>query len=508
MPGSDKMRAIPSESTISEHTAKIVSDIRSAACNGERIVFVSGNFNVLHPGHLRLLNFAADCGDYLVVGVNRDGTPGTMIPVHLRLEGIKAISIVNYSFILKTEPEEFVAVLRPHIVVKGKEHELNYNPEQPLVESYGGKLLFGSGEVRFTSIELLQRELHEINLSSIRKPRDYVDRHEFSFTKLASHVKKFSELKVVVIGDLIVDEHINCDPLGMSQEDPTIVVTPINCNRFVGGAGIVAAHARGLGADVSFFGVVGKDEAAAFSQRTLEEYGVIAHLVEDDSRPTTLKQRYRARSKTLLRVSHLRQHDISHELINHLIARLAPSIEVADLLIFSDFNYGCLPQPLVDSVIDHCTRHNVLMAADSQASSQVCDVTRFKGMHLITPTEYEARVSYRDATSGLVVLAENLRCKANTKYLFITLGAEGLLIHAPCSPDNGLVTDQLPSFNSAPKDVSGAGDSLLTCASMSLAVGATVWESGYLGSIAAACQVGRVGNLPLTAAEILKELSQ
>ncbi|MBN2437586.1 MAG: ADP-heptose synthase, partial [Deltaproteobacteria bacterium] len=58
-----------------------------------------------------------------------------------------------------------------------------------------------------------------------------------------------------------------------------------------------------------------------------------------------------------------------------------------------------------------------------------------------------------------------------------------------------------------PKDVSGAGDSLLTCAAMSLAVGASIWESGYLGSIAAACQVGRVGNLPLTAAEIVKELS-
>jgi bifunctional ADP-heptose synthase (sugar kinase/adenylyltransferase) len=67
--------------------------------------------------------------------------------------------------------------------------------------------------------------------------------------------------------------------------------------------------------------------------------------------------------------------------------------------------------------------------------------------------------------------------------------------------------DQLPAFNSAPKDVSGAGDSLLTCASMALAVGANVWESAYLGSLAAACQVSRVGNTPLTASELMRELT-
>ena len=67
-------------------------------------------------------------------------------------------------------------------------------------------------------------------------------------------------------------------------------------------------------------------------------------------------------------------------------------------------------------------------------------------------------------------------------------------------------TDQLPAFNTTPKDVSGAGDSLLTCASMALAAGADVWSAAYLGCIAAACQVSRVGNLPLTADELITEL--
>jgi hypothetical protein len=134
------------------------------------------------------------------------------------------------------------------VVVKGKEHANHLNPEQEVLESCGGKLLFSSGEVRFSSLDLLQRELLESNSSTIRKPHDFAERYGFEFAKLARYVRRFSTLKVVVVGDLIVDEYITCDPLGMSHEDPTIVVTPIQRDRFVGGAGIVAAHARGLGA--------------------------------------------------------------------------------------------------------------------------------------------------------------------------------------------------------------------------------------------------------------------
>ena len=69
------------------------------------------------------------------------------------------------------------------------------------------------------------------------------------------------------------------------------------------------------------------------------------------------------------------------------------------------------------------------------------------------------------------------------------------------------MTDQLPAFNKAPKDPAGAGDSLLMCSALSLAAGADIWKSAYLGSVAAACQVGRVGNSPLSAEELITELN-
>jgi rfaE bifunctional protein kinase chain/domain len=484
----------------------VVELIRARAPKGARVVFVSGNFNIVHPGHLRLLRFARECGDFLVVGVNSDQNGLALLPEEMRLDGVRSIGFVDYAFVLTVPPEQALRVLRPAIVVKGKEHEHLENLEREAVESYGGKLLFGSGEVQFSSLHLLQRELRETNFSAIAKPRDFLERHGCSLPALVEVVRRFAGLRLLVVGDLIVDEYISCEPLGMSQEDPTIVVSPIRTDRFVGGAGIVAAHARGLGASVRYFGVAGRDDTAAFARDRLGQYGVLAELVVDESRPTTLKQRYRAGGKTLLRVSQLRQHDISAELCAEMEGRIRPMLQDADLVVFSDFNYGSLPQALVDRLREQCAGRGIMMAADSQASSQLGDVSRFKGMSLLTPTEHEARLAVRDFSSGLVVLAEKLRRAAGAQQLLITLGAEGMLIHAAPQGSTQFVTDQLPAFNTAPKDVSGAGDSLLTCAAMALAVKANVWESAYLGSVAAACQVSRVGNTPLTAHELITEL--
>ena len=498
----DAQPARETEAWISQTLAEI-----AALCPpGGQIVFVSGNFNIVHPGHLRLLNFAADCGDLLVVGISGDEFGKAVLPEGLRLEGVKSTSVVDYAFTLRVLPEVFIRALKPHIVVKGKEHEQTLNAEQAAVDTYGGKLLFSSGEVRFSSFDLLQRELRETNFSPIVKPQDYPRRHVFEPRDLVPVVQSFSNLRVVVIGDLIVDEYVSCEALGMSQEDPTLVVCPLESDRFVGGAGIVAAHARGLGAKVTYFGVTGNDECAAFAARTLTKYDVACVFLTDESRPTTHKKRYRANNKTLLRVNHLRQHDIGAELIDEFYRRLIATCADVDLVIFSDFNYGMLPQPLVNRLIDYCAERGIMMVADSQASSQMGDVSRFKGMRLLTPTEHEARLAVRDNRCGLVVLADTLQRKAKADLLIITMGAEGIFIHVP-GADTPYPTDRLPAFNTAPKDVSGAGDCLLTCTSMALACGADIWRSAYLGSIAAACQVGRVGNYPLTANELITELT-
>jgi rfaE bifunctional protein kinase chain/domain len=481
-----------------------IGQVRARAGRGKSIVFVSGNFNVLHPGHLRLLKFASEVGDFLVVGVNPNSTPGVTVPDDVRLEAVLGLAIVDHALLLREPAEQFIAVLRPEMVVKGKEFESRDNPEREVVAAYGGKLIFSSGEMRFASYEILDRDYSETIFSSIRKPLDFPKRHGFTGSDLKAILPKFADLKVLVIGDLIVDDYITCDPLGMSQEDPTIVVTPIETKTFVGGAGVVSAHARALGADVTFFTVVGRDDTADYARANLSELGVKVLAIEDATRPTPRKQRFRALGKTLLRVNHLRQHAVARDISQRLLNDLEKHLENTDLLMFSDFNYGCLPQALVDEISKRAAARGIMMTADSQASSQLADISRFKGMKAITPTEREARLAVRDPASGLAILASKLQISARAENVLVTLGSEGILIHG--LEEGYYLTDRLPAFNLAPKDVAGAGDSLLTCFSLALCAGADIWQSSYLGALASACQVSRVGNSPLDIQDLLTEI--
>ena len=130
-----------------------IKSIRGKAASSARIVFVSGNFNILHPGHLRLLRFASECGDFLVVGVNEDGATNTLLSELLRLEGVQSNSWVNQAFILRDSSANFIATLQPAFVIKGKEYENSMNAEQDAVDQYGGVLLFGSGDISFSSVD-------------------------------------------------------------------------------------------------------------------------------------------------------------------------------------------------------------------------------------------------------------------------------------------------------------------------------------------------------------------
>ena len=472
-------------------------------------VLVSGNFNILHPGHLRLFRFAKEFGNSLVVAVESDRLAGVAahLPENLRLEGVQSHSLVDDAFIVDEPIANIILRLRPDVIVKGKEHEERFNPELAALQEYGGRLVFSSGETLFSSLDLIRNEFQSYDSRSISVPIDYLRRHAIKSSRLVALTSDFADLKVCVVGDLIIDEYITCEPLGMSQEDPTIVVMPVDYTRFVGGAGIVAAHAAGLGATVHFFSVTGNDASRDFALAGLAAAGVKAHLLIDENRPTTLKQRYRSKGKSLLRVSHLHQGAIPAELQTQLLTALEPVLDGADLLVFSDFNYGCLPQPFVDQLVTMAKSRGVLLAADSQSSSQVGDISRFSGMDLITPTEREARISTRNREDGLVVLAEQLRQKAVADNILLKLGEEGLLIHAGSGKCDDWLTDRVEALNSAPKDVAGAGDSLLITSAMALACGSTIWEAACLGSMAAAVQVGRVGNTPLRAEELIRELS-
>lgn len=472
----------------------------------KKTVFISGHFNVLHPGHLRLLKFAKDTGDELVVGVESNKIAGdkAYVDEKIRLNSIKSISWVDKAFILRKSVIDFIKRNKPSIIVKGKEFENQNNLENKILKQYGGKLIFSSGEKMFSSMDLLKKEFNFIDKNIIDKPTSFLRRHSIKTKKIKKILDNFSNLKICVIGDLIIDEYITCEPLGMSEEDPTLVISPIDSTKFVGGAGIVAAHASGLGAKVDFLSVASKDEVFDFAKKKLKEYKVESKILLDLSRKTSLKQRYRSQGKTLMRVSHLNQNSIQNYIQQKLFNTFKKRIKSYDLVVFSDFNYGCLPKKLVSKLIEICKKNKIKMVADCQSSSQIGDISKYNKMNLLTPTEREARVSTLNQDDGLIVLADLVQKKTHAENIILKLGEEGLIIHAQDNKKSIFNTDRVKALNNYPKDVAGAGDSLLISAAMSIASGASIWEAAYIGSISSALQVGRVGNIPLSRKDLIE----
>ena len=139
-----------------EEVAKLVN----YRAGGGRVIFVSGNFNIIHPGHLRLINFARTCGDFLVIGLFKDTEPGVVLPAEIREESLLSLEAVSeVVHLTQVELVGFLGMLKPYAVVKGKEQEKATNPEKSVLKSYGGHLIFSSGEAKFSSIDLIRKEL-------------------------------------------------------------------------------------------------------------------------------------------------------------------------------------------------------------------------------------------------------------------------------------------------------------------------------------------------------------
>jgi bifunctional ADP-heptose synthase (sugar kinase/adenylyltransferase) len=149
-------------------------------------------------------------GGRLIVGVESDRIAGNSahLPEKLRLEGLQSISLVDEAFIIDEPVANVILRLRPDIVVKGKEHELLENAELPALDSYGGRLIFSSGEAIFSSLDLIRKEFQELDFRSISIPEDYLERHKITKNRLTELLKGFYKLEVCVVGDLIVDEYI------------------------------------------------------------------------------------------------------------------------------------------------------------------------------------------------------------------------------------------------------------------------------------------------------------
>jgi bifunctional ADP-heptose synthase (sugar kinase/adenylyltransferase) len=158
---------------------------------------------------------------------------------------------------------------------------------------------------------------------------------------------------------------------------------------------------------------------------------------------------------------------------------------------------------LVSKILDEVRKRDGLFtSADSQSSSQVGSLSKFKGVDLVTPTEHEARLELRNDVDGIAVLTQQLAKDLNINSVILKLGADGVLLGGYKDGKEVISTDRIPSANRSAIDVSGAGDSLLAMSSLAMASGCKLYESAFLGSLSAGIQVSRRGNVPIRMHEV------
>ena len=157
---------------------------------------------------------------------------------------------------------------------------------------------------------------------------------------------------IMLIGDIIVDEYVATEPLGISAEAPVIVAKEIDTRKYLGGAGVIGKHLRSLGAKVKLISVIGSDIEALYVKEQLELNGISYEIEQDSERPTTYKKRYISEQNKLFRVSRLSQSSISQEIKSKIKAKARENIENADLVIISDFQYGLIDKDLGEYLIN------------------------------------------------------------------------------------------------------------------------------------------------------------
>jgi rfaE bifunctional protein kinase chain/domain len=482
---------------------KVVS-IDNFALNTDGFVLCYGHFNLTHPGHIRYLQYAKTLVGKLVVAIVSDkeldeDSFGQHFSEEERAESITNLQIVDYVVILnELTLNELIDVMKPEVLVLGKEFEKKQPKKISLAidaANKKGKVVFHAGEIHYSNSNLLYENVSNIESSNRSKLSSICKDYDITLNTLQSRLNSFSGSKLVVIGDTIVDNYVACDALGMSAEAPVLVVKELENREFIGGAAIVASHVAALGAKCHYISVTGKDECSNMVFKSLVEQGITTNLIVDLSRPTTYKTRYMVDNQKLFRVSRIKDHKISKNIEQEIIDRLTILAPDIDGIMISDFVYGVITQNILDTISNLSSQFNIKLYGDLQCSSQVGDVSKFRGFDLITPTEKESRIALSDNESGIEWIANTLMDHTNSKNMLIKLGSDGFIAYG--NTKSSLERQNFPALTVNPVDVTGAGDSLFAVMSVAISSGANLMEASIIGACMASLTVREVGNTPI-----------
>ena len=300
--------------------------------------------------------------------------------------------------------------------------------------------------------------------------------------------------RVLVVGDMVVDEHIIGHSTRLSREAPVPVIEQRGHLFVPGGAANLAYNARSLGSDVSVGGLVGDDEMGGRLRQILDEAGIhTAGLATEPSRPTSVKLRVWAGGASqrhyqqVARVDVSNREPMSEQSQQELILYLEGAIPEYGAVIISDYESGVVDAPILEYVLASAKRNGKLVIVDSHG-----DFARFGGVTAVTPNQPEAEAELgisMDDDKALESGGNELRSRLDCTHLLITLGGKGLALFSRGERMKTVEAHSAPGL----VDATGAGDTVASAFALSLLGNADPVEAAEIANAAGAVVVSRLG---------------
>ena len=325
----------------------------------------------------------------------------------------------------------------------------------------------------------------------------------YNYSTLSRIVRKFKGKKLLVIGDLLLDQFIRGEVSRISPEAPVPVVWVKDEGFMPGGACNVANNLAELGAEVSLAGVIGDDEKGRLLKDLLSSRGISSEgIISDKKRPTILKTRVIAHHQQVVRIDREQTDNVTGRQLKLIQDYVKKVVKDIDGIIIEDYGKGVVTPSLLKSIVPLARKHGKIVAVDPKENH----FSYYKNASVITPNHHEAEKavgfplkSFDDMKKAGDVLIKKLKVEA----VLLTLGEKGMMVL-----EKGKKAKRIPTLAQEVFDVSGAGDTVISAYTLGVVSGGSPITAAHIANCAAGIVVGKVGTASITPKELLLRLKR
>lgn len=470
--------------------------------NGSRkIVLCHGVFDLLHIGHIRHFEQAKQMGDVLVVTVTPDryvnkGVGRPVFNQDLRAEAIASLDCVDYVAINKWPMAiETINRLRPDFYVKGadyldseKDRTGGIELEATAVKTVGGQISF-TNDITFSSSNLINHHLGGVETEVSDFLAGFVAK--YSSADVLNYLDNAGSLKVLVVGEAIIDEYLYCETMGKSGKEPVLAARFVSSEKFAGGIVAVANNVSAFSKNVTMLSVLGGgDSQKDFIKSRMNSDIEPIFLFTDNDAPTIVKQRFVENYpfQKLFEMYLMDDGDLGASQPEALIRTLETEVPKYDVVIVADYGHGMLGPEAVDVL---CNKARFL-AVNTQVNAGNLGfntVSKYPQADFVCVSETEMRLDARSRRKDIKEILADVGKRLNCDQIMVTQGKEGCLSYGK---QEGFF--KIPAFASNVVDRIGAGDAVFAIAALCAVQKAPMEMIGFIGNVVGAQAIATVGH--------------